>query len=320
METHGDIPGVISGGIVVPSSTQSDRANAQIATTNTDRAATVETAVFGVDHSVLDATDATIIGTAPEATFDQAGHVAYVGGELAETLGVVAPGDNFPNGQIITIDGLAFNVLGIIEAPQRLTDTNNAVVIPRRTALELRDYLPEDFSLLIETQSGAAANVAADVPLVLAPEREDPYVIDVPPDAKAFRRSVEDNIAYLVYAMAALSALVGAISIASAAYSGVVERTGELGLRRAFGAKPRHIRRQIITETLTIAVTAALTGELIGLGVCLTVSQINNWTTIIDPPVLAAIPLGAALLGITAAALPARKASRIDPSTALRQI
>jgi putative ABC transport system permease protein len=120
--------------------------------------------------------------------------------------------------------------------------------------------------------------------------------------------------------MAALSALVGAISIASTAYSGVTERTGEFGLRRAFGAKPKHIRRQVITETLAIAVLAAITGELFGLVVSLVISRINNWVTIIDPRILAVIPAGAALLGIAAATIPARKASRIDPSVALRAV
>lgn len=292
----------------------------ELATSNADPAAPVETQLIGVDHSVLDATDASIDGIASPVAFESAANVAYIGDALATDLGVTPPTLDGPGLSIVTIDGLAFQVLGVLRSPQRLTETAGAVVIPRLTAEELSAYELTDYSMIIETAGGAAQNVGADIPLVLASQRAEPYVVDVPPDANQFRRRVEGNIQALVLAMAALSGLVGAISIASTAYSGVVERTGEFGLRRAFGAKPRHIRLQVILETLPIAMVVAVCGEILGLLVSLAVSMANGWATIVDGRVLLVIPIGAAILGVLASIIPARKASRIDSSMALRQV
>jgi putative ABC transport system permease protein len=217
------------------------------------------------------------------------------------------------------VNGVAFQLLGIIRSPKRLTDTSAAVVIPRLAAQRFERYEPADFSLLVETAGGAARQVGLDLPLVLAPERADPYIVDVPPDANRFRRRVEGNVQALVFAMAALCGLVGAISIASAAYSGVVERTGEFGLRRAFGAKPHHIRSQVVAETILIATGSGLVGELIGFSLSLVIASAKGWILIADPMKLMAILPAACILGAVAGLLPARKASRIEPAVALRQ-
>lgn len=305
------LPGVVSGGVV-------SRTDSPVSVSNTNTPdGGLEADLIGLDESVLDATDAIIDGHRIPAAFSTGANIAYLGESLANRLGVVAPDDD--PGPVVMVDGLVFQVAGILRSPQRLTEVSNALIVPRAVALRLRRHEPTDHSMIVETVSGAAANVGADLPLVLAPERADPYVVDVPPDPSDFRRRVEDNVRSLVFAMAALSAFVGAISIASAAYSGITERTGELGLRRTFGAKPRHLRAQIITETLLVAIIAGGTGAVFGFGVSLAVSRYNGWITIADPvPLLAVLPV-AGLLGVGAGLLPARKASKIDPAVALRQ-
>ena len=307
------IPGVRAGGVVVESTTKST-----IAATNSSPTAGIEASVIGIDNSVLDATDAEILGHRVPAAFHSTATIAYIGQSLATRLGISENQVTTTEPDLIMIDGLAFEVAGILRSPQRLTQTDSAVIIPRTTAERLRQYEPTDYSMIVETAGGSARNVGDAIPLVLAPERLDPYVVDVPPDPNQFRKRVEGNIQSLVYAMAALSALVGAISIASAAYNGVTERNNEFGLRRAIGAKPKHLRYQVITETLLTSAFAATIGEMFGLLIALTLSKRNGWTTILEPWHLAAIPTAAALLGILAGLLPAHKASRIDPSQALR--
>lgn len=306
------LPGVVSGGVVVAG-------DVQVTVSNTNAAgADLEADLIGVDDSVLDATGAIIDGYRIPAAFVTGATIAYLGESLAFRMGVNAP-DHDVFDQVVMVDGLVFQVAGVIRSPQRLTEVSNAVVVPLNTALRLRNYEPIDYLMIVETMSGAAGGVGADLPLVLAPERSDPYVVDVPPDPSAFRQRVEDNVQVLVFAMAALSAFVGAISVASAAYSGVSERTGEFGLRRAFGAKPKHVRAQIIAETLVVSIVAGGAGAAFGLGVSLVISRLNSWTTIVDPVPLVAVLPAAGLLGVIAGLLPAHKASRIDPSTALRE-
>jgi len=307
------LPGVRAGGVVVT------RPNDDVAvSTGNATEETTPAQVIGIDNSVLDATDAVIDGARVPVAFDRGATVAYVGDALATRIGVPAPTPG-ATPTVVMIDGLAFDVVGVLRDPKRLTELADSVVIPRRTATRLAAYDPSDASILIETAPGAADAVGRDVPLLLAPERADPYIVDVPPEARKFRRRVEEDVQALVFAMAALSAFVGAISIASAAYSGVVERTGEFGLRRAVGAKPRHLATQVVAETVAVAALAGATGAVMGLLVALTVSTVNDWVTIVDPVPLAVIPGAAVVLGVIAGLLPARTAGRIDPAVALRR-
>ncbi len=308
------IPGVVSGGVVV-----SD-VGVKVAITNTSALRdTVEAKLIGIDESVLDATDALIDGLRVPAAFDTGARVAYLGAELADRLGVVPPESRDALDSVVMVNGLALWVAGIIRDPQRLTESVDALVVPRKMAEQLADFEPADYSLLVETLGGAASGVGVDIPLVLAPERADPYVVDVPPDANRFRRRVEGNVRALVLAMVAISAMVGAFSISSAAYSGVIERTGEFGLRRAFGAKPRHIRSQVVVETVLVAGGAGIAGESLGFAIALIVSRVNGWTAIADPVQLAWVGPAACVLGVVAGLPPSHRASRIDPSVALRQ-
>jgi ABC-type antimicrobial peptide transport system permease subunit len=117
--------------------------------------------------------------------------------------------------------------------------------------------------------------------------------------------------------VAGLAALVGGITIASTTYGAVTERWNEFGMRRALGAKPSHLRRQIIAEAIAVAMAAGVAGTILGLGVGATVARLGHDLLVVDPR-LYLVPIGCALLGAVAGVIPARRAGRIDPAEALR--
>ncbi|MEZ5270045.1 MAG: ABC transporter permease [Microthrixaceae bacterium] len=106
------IPGVVAGGVVVTST----KVKPKVATSNADPTGQTEAQLIGVDHSVLQATDATIDGIYEPVAFETGAKVAYIGDTLATELGVTPPTPDDVDLSIVTINGLAFQVLGVLLA------------------------------------------------------------------------------------------------------------------------------------------------------------------------------------------------------------
>jgi len=108
------------------------------------------------------------------------------------------------------------------------------------------------------------------------------------------------------------------VAIANATLLNVIERRGEIGLRRALGARRAHIRRQVTAEAALVGVVAGVIGTCLGLlGVSIT-SAVRGWTTTINPTTVLAAPLIGLVTGALAGLLPAIKASRTPPAETLR--
>lgn len=122
----------------------------------------------------------------------------------------------------------------------------------------------------------------------------------------------------LVAGLAALSLLIGCVSIASATMASVTERIPEFGLRRSLGARATDIALQIIAETAVIGVIGGLLGGNIGLVIILVVSITQSWTAVVDLSLLLLGPLIGVISGVTAGICPAVRASRISPIGALQ--
>jgi putative ABC transport system permease protein len=119
-------------------------------------------------------------------------------------------------------------------------------------------------------------------------------------------------------AIAAISLLVGGIGIMNIVLATVLERTREIGIRRATGARRRDILRQFLTESVLISGGGGLLGIAFGFALSRTIAQVAEWQTIVTwPSVLIAFGVSVAV-GVVFGIYPARKASRIDPIEALR--
>lgn len=256
-------------------------------------------------------------------TFHQqrAEHVAVLGQAAARLLGVT----NLAAGPVVFIDNTAFTVVGIINDAQRLPENLLGIMIPSSTALQL--YGPPAPSsaqvggahMLIQTRIGAADLIAREAPLALDPATPAKLQATAPPDPHSLRDAVNTDLAGLFLLLAAICLVIGAVGIANTTFVAVLERTGEIGLRRALGARPRHIAAQFLTESAALGTLGGLIGTSLGILTVLAVALDKHWTALINPATALPAPLIGTIVGLAAGLYPAARAARIEPLEALRR-
>ncbi|MFJ9943608.1 ABC transporter permease [Streptomyces erythrochromogenes] len=218
----------------------------------------------------------------------------------------------------VFIGGQPFTVMGIIEDVQRQPDMLLSVLVPQTTAVELWGRPTEGAKMLIATDLGAARQVAGEAPTALRPDHPE-YLKAVPPaDPKSLRTSVTSDLQQLFLLLAGVCLVIGAVGIANTTLVAVLERTGEIGLRRALGAQGLHITAQFLAESGTLGALGGLIGTAIGTLTVLVVAWMNQWTPVMHPVTLATAPLIGLATGVVAGLYPARRASSVQPAEALR--
>jgi len=144
------------------------------------------------------------------------------------------------------------------------------------------------------------------------------FELVVPLEALAQRRKTQQVFNIALVAIASISLLVGGIGIANIMLATVTERTKEIGIRRALGAKRRHILAQFLTETTTISTLGGVLGIVLGLGIVQILILFTGWTAKITiESILLSLSISMAV-GILSGIFPARRAAYLDPISALR--
>lgn len=241
--------------------------------------------------------------------------VAVLGSAAARRLGITTLAVR----PAIFIDGMPFTVIGILDDVARNTDVLLDVLVPRRTAQALWGAPDTRANMLVETRVGAAAVVARQIPYALRPDNLDLFTVTAPPDPQALRDAVSTDLGLLFLVLAGVSLVIGAVGIANTTMVAVLERVHEIGLRRALGARPRHIAGQFLIEASATGATGGIVGASLGLLVVVTVAIVQEWTPIIATWTVAAAPVLGMLVGLAAGFYPATRAARIEPIDALRR-
>ncbi|MFJ8473679.1 ABC transporter permease [Kitasatospora sp. NPDC094011] len=247
---------------------------------------------------------------------DRRERVAVIGPASAARLGITG----LHNQPAVFVGNTAFTVIGILSDVQRQPELLNAVIVPRKTAERTWAPSADDRPrMLITTRLGAAAQVADEAALALRPERPDRLHAIAPPDPRTLRSGVGGDLGQLFLLLAAVCLVIGAVGIANTTLVAVMERGGEIGLRRALGARGRHVLAQFLAESTALGLLGGLVGAALGTATVVLVCAAREWTPVLAPATVAAAPLIGLATGLAAGVYPAWRASRIPPVEALRR-
>ena len=258
---------------------------------------------------------------------DASAKVALLGQTVAESL---FGGEN-PIGKIIRIKKVPVTVLGVMDAkgqsPQG-QDQDDAVFVPITTAQKKlfgTTHVGTVGVILVQAVDADSIGLAQQQVTDLLRQRhrigrlqDDDFSVRNLSEMLAVAEASTRIMSLLLGAIASVSLLVGGIGIMNIMLVSVTERTREIGIRMAVGARERDILLQFLIEAVVLAVTGGSIGILVGVGGSALISRFAGWSTIVDPgAVLLAFGFSAAI-GIFFGFYPARKASRLDPIEALR--
>ena len=236
-----------------------------------------------------------------------------------------------PVGQSVRIRNVPFQVVGVLAKKGQSAngqDYDDAVFIPSSTFQAkiqggLKQYLK---GVIIVSATGADATARAERQITaLLKERhhlrkttEDDFSIRNLAELANAQQEGTRTLTTLLASIAAVSLLVGGVGIMNIMLVSVTERTREIGLRMAVGARRADILYQFLVESLTLSIAGGIVGIATGLGVAQQLSTRFDWPLLIRPQVIFIAVGFSALVGVGFGLYPARKASRLDPIEALR--
>jgi putative ABC transport system permease protein len=233
-----------------------------------------------------------------------------------------------PVGKTIRIKNVPMKVLGLLKAKGASmfgSDQDDTVIVPYTTGM--KRFAGVTMLRMINVQSATAeqmTEVQNGITELLRQRhriqagRDDDFMMRNQQEIAEAMSATTDVMTALLAAIASVSLLVGGIGIMNIMLVSVTERTREIGIRMAVGARGRDILLQFLIEAVALSSTGGVLGILSGVGGAKLITMIKNWPTLVSPQsILIAFAFSAAV-GVFFGFYPARKASQLDPIDALR--
>jgi putative ABC transport system permease protein len=250
--------------------------------------------------------------------------VAVLGKTVADNL--FAGTD--PIGQTLRVRNLPFRVIGVL-APKGQSqfgqDQDDTVLIPYTTAQKKLLTITHVPMAMVSAVS-ADATFTAERQITellrqrhrLAPNEENDFTVRNLTDIAEAANASSSIMTNLLASIAGVSLLVGGIGIMNIMLVSVTERTREIGVRMAIGARSGVIRRQFLIESITISLVGGIIGALLGVAASIGISSTLEWPTLISPASIFISVVFSGVVGVAFGYYPARKAAALDPIEALR--
>ena len=233
-----------------------------------------------------------------------------------------------PIAQTLRIRNLPFRVIGVLSVKgqnQYGQDQDDTVIVPYTTAQKKMLSITHINQVMVSAISPAATFTAEKqiTELLrqrhrLGPNQEADFFVRNLTDVADAADQSSKIMTNLLASIAGVSLLVGGIGIMNIMLVSVTERTREIGIRMAIGARSGVIRRQFLIESITLSVVGGIIGVAFGVGASIIISKTLNWPTLISPISIVASVVFSVFVGVAFGYYPARKAAGLDPIDALR--
>ena len=259
---------------------------------------------------------------------DAANRVVVLGRTVVDHL--FGAGED-PVGAQVRIKDVPFQVVGVLESKGQTSwgqDQDDVIIMPFSTAerrvlgTQFLGSVDMIFASAIATDQIDEASKQITALLHdrhrIQPNQEDDFTVRSLNDMAKASESASQVMTNLLLSVASISLLVGGIGIMNILLVSVTERTREIGIRMAVGAKGRHILLQFLVEAIVLSMVGGFAGMLLGIGSAELISRLAAWPTLLSPTAVVGSFLFSGAVGVFFGFYPARKAARLDPITALR--
>jgi putative ABC transport system permease protein len=239
---------------------------------------------------------------------------AVLGAQAAQVLQINQVGGHL----MVYLGNTWFTVIGIMNSAVLDTSLDSTVFISLPIAERMFQVQPNPSEIYVRANQNDVVGVSNLLAASADPQNADGVQVSRPSDALEARAAAKGQFTTLLLGLGAVALLVGAIGIANIMVISVLERRGEIGLRRALGATQHHISSQFLAESAILALLGGIAGLALGAGATEIYALSRHEPFVIPLYALLAAPASGFIIGAIAGLYPAAKAARLSPTEALR--